>query len=110
MRGDLALAGKDRARRFELQIPLRYRVNGGSHWRRGIIKNISSSGVLFQGEDWTEPSTPVEISFVLPNKMPGEGAAEVVCRGTVMRSERSGNDADGSLFATTISSYRFVRP
>ena len=104
------MAGKERARRFALQIPLRYRANGDSHWHRGFIKNISSSGVLFQGEDWTEPSTPVEISFVLPNKMPGEEPAEVVCRGTVTRSERFRNDVDQSLFATTISSYRFVRP
>ena len=104
------MASKERARRFELQIPLRYRANGDSQWRRGTMKNISSSGVLFQGEVWTEPSTPVEISFVLPKKILGEEAAEVVCRGTVMRSLRLANGVDRSLFASTISSYRFVRP
>ena len=106
----MALPGKERARRFELQIPLRYRANGDSQWHRGIMKNISSSGVLFQGEDRTGPNTPVEISFVLPKRILGEEAAEVVCRGTVTRSQPSAESDDLSLLATTISSYRFVRP
>jgi hypothetical protein len=49
-RGDVPLAGKEAAQRFELQIPLRYRVNGDSKWRRGVTKNIGCSGVLFRGE------------------------------------------------------------
>ncbi len=42
-RGDLRLAGKEGARRFELQIPLRYRVNGDSKWRRRVMKDIGCS-------------------------------------------------------------------
>ncbi len=42
-RGDVPLAGKGGGQRFELQIPLRYRVNGDSKWRRGVTKNIGCS-------------------------------------------------------------------
>jgi len=104
------VAEKGRARRFALQIALRYRGNGEARWHRGVTRNISYSGVLFDGEDWTQPQTPVELSLALPANITGGWAAEVVCRGTVMRSERGGNDGDGSLIATSISHYRFVRP
>lgn len=104
------MADKWRARRFELQIALRYRANGESHWHRGVTRNISYSGVLFHGEGWTEPRTPLEISLALPKDMTGKWSAEVVCRGTVMRSERHGSEGGGSLIATSISHYRFVRP
>jgi hypothetical protein len=63
-RGDAPLAGKERAQRFELQTPLRYRVNGASKWRRGVTKRIGCSGVLFRGGDLAELGSPVEISLI----------------------------------------------
>jgi len=108
--GDVAVADKGRARRFELQIVLRYRANGEGHWHRGITKNISYSGVLFHGEEWTEPRTPLELSLALPKESTGGWAAEVVCQGMVTRSEQRGSDGGGALIATRISHYRFVRP
>jgi hypothetical protein len=107
----IAVGDKARARRFELQIPLRYRADGEGDWHWGTTRNISRSGVLLQGEDWAEPRTPLEMTLLLPKEIIGlEYAAEVVCRGTVTRSERRGNDGGGSLIATRISHYRFVRP
>ena len=105
----VALVDKARARRFEMQIPLRYRVDGESHWHNGTTRNISRSGVLFQGEDWAEPHAPFEMTLLLPDEMGVDRPAEVVCRGTVMRSEWGGNDADGPLIAIKISHYRLVR-
>jgi len=63
------LAGKEGGQRFELQIPLRYRVNGDSKWRRGVTKNIGCSGVLFRGEDLAEPGSPVEIRLLILNEV-----------------------------------------
>lgn len=108
--GGISVTDKRRARRFELQSALRYRTNGDGHWSKGITRNISYSGVLFHGEDWTEPGTHLEMSLVLPRGISGEWVAEVVCRGTVMRAERSGSDEGGPLIASRISHYRFVRP
>lgn len=101
---------RERARRLELQIALRYRADGEGNWHRGITRNISRSGMLFHGEGWSEPSTPLEMSLVLPREITGEWAAEVVCRGMVTRSERPGNDGGGAIIATRMSDYRLVRP
>ena len=109
-RGGVSLAGKVRAQRFKLHIPLRYRVNRESEWRKGVTTNISCSGMLFRGEDLAEPGTPIEIRLVLPSEMTKQRAAEVVCRGTVMRTERPGSNSDAPIVATRISYYRFVRP
>src|SRR5208283_320000 len=73
-----SVADKGRARRFELQIALRYRANGEGRWHRGVTRNISYSGVLFHGEDWAEPRTPLEICLALPKDVRGGWSAEVV--------------------------------
>lgn len=104
------MAEKTRAQRFKLQIALRYRANGDGHWRKGMTRNISWSGVLFRGENWADPSNPLEISLVLPKERTRESAAEVVCQATVMRSERCASDGGGAIIAIRISRYRFVRP
>jgi hypothetical protein len=105
-----SLAGKVRAQRFRLQIPLRYRVNRDSEWRRGVTTNISYTGMLFRGEGLAEPGTPIEIRLVLPCEMTKQRAAEVVCRGTVTRAERPKGNGDAPIVATRILHYRFVRP
>jgi hypothetical protein len=108
--GGAAVGDKARAQRFELQIPLRYRADGEGNWHRGTTKNISRSGVLFQAEDWAEPRTRLEMTLLLPREIGVERAAEVVCRGTVTRSERRGSEGGSPLIATRISHYRLVRP
>src|SRR5208282_4168343 len=108
--GSVAVAEKARAQRFELSIALRYRVNGDTQWRKGTTRNISCSGVLFQGENWADPSTPLEISLVLPKESTGGSAAEVVCQATVTRSEPCASNGRGTIIAIKISRYRFVRP
>jgi hypothetical protein len=103
------LSTKDRAQRFGIQINLRYRLSGESKWWKGTTENISRSGVLFRGEEFAEPSTPLEMSFVLPAEIFGVRPAEVVCKGTVVRSERPENAGAFPALASTISHYRFVR-
>ena len=107
--GGNAVGDKARAQRFELQIPLRYRAGDEDDWHRGTTRNISRSGVLFQGEDCAEPRTSLEMTLQLPKETGVERAAEVVCRGTVTRSERCGSEG-GPLIAFRISHYRLVRP
>jgi hypothetical protein len=106
----VAVVVRARAQRFEIRIPLRYRGNGDTHWRKGMTRNISCSGVLFQGEFWAGPSTSLEISLVLPKESTGASAAQVVCQATVTRSERCASNGGGAIIAIRISRYRFVRP
>ena len=104
------MSTKNRAQRFGIQIHLRYRLSGDSKWWKGTTENISRSGVLFRGEEFAEPNTPVELSFVLPKEIFGGRAAEVVCRGIVVWSERSRDEGAFPTLASTISHYRFIRP
>ena len=108
-RDGAAPSEKMRAQRFELHIPLRYRADSGVDWHQGTTKNISRSGVLFQSEDWAEPRSRLEITLRLPRENGIERAAEVVCRGTVTRSEQNGSEEGGHLIAISISHYRLVR-
>ena len=101
---------KTRAQRFGIQMPLRYRLSGESKWRKGTIENISRSGVLFRGEEFAKPNTPLEMSLVLPEGIFGVRSAKVVCRGVVVRSERPKGAGAFPALATTISHYRFIRP
>src|SRR5215472_5620357 len=80
-----ALNSKERARRFSLRMPMRYRLNGQRRWWKGTTNNVSRSGVLFQGELAAVPNTAVEISMALPVGIFGSGVTEVVCKGTVVR-------------------------
>ncbi len=100
---------KERAERFALQTPLRYRVRGQLNWHHGSIENISRSGVLFRGHDLVRPDTPVEMRFVLPISLPDEPAAEVICSGLVVRIVEPSDTATGPAFAATISDYHLVR-
>jgi len=109
-RGVVTLRDKTRAQRFELQLPLRYRTEGDGGWHTGTTRNISRSGVLFYGDDWAEPSTRLEMTLLLPRETGVDRAAEVLCRGTVTRSERRGIEEGGPLIAIRISHYRLVRP
>jgi CheY-like chemotaxis protein len=75
-----------RARRFNLQLPLRYRLLGEKSWRAGTTENISRSGLLFQAQEMLTPQVQLEISLVLPAEIAGLAATEVICRGEVVRA------------------------
>ena len=75
-----------RATRFDLHLPLKYRLVGESGWREGTTENISRSGMLFQAEESIAPNAQLEINLVLPAEIAGLAAAEVVCRGEVVRT------------------------
>ncbi len=79
-----------RATRFDLHLPLKYRLLGESGWREGTTENISRSGMLFQAEEFITPNAQLEINLVLPAEIAGLAAAEVMCRGEVVRTVESG--------------------
>ncbi len=79
-----------RARRFNLHLPLRYRLIGEESWREGTTENISRSGLLFRAEEALQPAAKLEINLVLPPEIAGLAATEVVCRGEVVRSIEGG--------------------
>jgi two-component system, cell cycle sensor histidine kinase and response regulator CckA len=80
------LSTVSRAKRFNLHIPLKYRLVGERAWGKATTENISRSGVLFRAERVIRPPAQLEINLVLPEEISGLSTAEVICRGEVVRT------------------------
>lgn len=52
-----------RALRHELNIPLRYRLEGQQDWSNGEAINMSESGLLFTSDQLLEIDARVQITF-----------------------------------------------
>ena len=96
-----------RATRFDLHLPLKYRLVGESGWREGTTENISRSGMLFQAEEPIAPNAQLEINLVLPAEIAGLAAAEVVCRGEVVRTVNRETGTVSPTLAAKILQYHF---
>jgi hypothetical protein len=99
-----------RAPRFPLHLVLRYRRIGEDTWRQAQTENISRSGVLFRTEDPFEVNTPVELSMVLATGVVRRDAAEVLCRGRVVRTVAPTENAEAPGSAVAIEDYAFHPP
>jgi CheY-like chemotaxis protein len=114
MRGQVAERGPTssripsfRAQRFNLSLPLRYRLLGEHDWRLGTTENISRSGLLFRADEMLQPSVQLEINLVLPAEIAGLSAAEVICRGEIVRSVKPENAGIQPALAAKILQYHF---
>jgi hypothetical protein len=96
-----------RAQRFRLNLPLRYRIAGQPAWRKGTTRDISRSGLLFDGEEALKPTDRVEINLVLPVEIGGLSATEVFCKGEVVRSIDSPESTAAPALAAKILQYHF---
>jgi PAS domain S-box-containing protein len=96
-----------RATRFDLHLPLKYRLVGESGWREGKTENISRSGMLFQAEEPIAPNAQLEINLVLPAEIAGLAAAEVVCRGEIVRTVNRESGTVSPTLAAKILQYHF---
>ena len=96
-----------RAQRFNLHLPLKYRMLGEDGWHRGTTENISRSGLLFQAEDPIPATAQLEINLVLPAEIAGLAAAEVVCRGEIVRMIEPESSTVHPSLAAKILQYHF---
>ena len=96
-----------RAKRFNLQLPLKYRQLGENDWRAGTTENISRSGMLFRAPESLAPNAQLEINIVLPAEIAGLASAEVVCRGEVVRTVEGDKQAVHPALAAKIIQYHF---
>jgi hypothetical protein len=96
----------NRATRYDLEFPVRYRPLGALKWRQGKTTNISRSGVLFWPEEGDEAiGTGSMLEVMLTLAPEGQAAkVEVLCRGPVVRCE-SGEERAAAL-AVRIARYR----
>jgi hypothetical protein len=98
-----------RAPRFAIRARVLYRETGQTNWCEGKIENISRSGLLFRADHYLAPKTSIEIRFVLPVEVSSEAAAEVICRGAIVRAVTPANGQPSYVLAATIADYCFVR-
>jgi len=96
----------ERAFRFALELPLRYRSKGERRWHEGRTANISRSGVLFWTDDVLDVDTRLEMRLELPV---GPHPPAVICRGHVVRTVVPQGRWARPGYAATIGAYRFVR-
>src|SRR5713101_6696752 len=101
------LTSASRAQRFNLQLPLKYRLLGESAWRNGTTENISRSGMLFRAEETIQPNAQLEINLVLPAEIAGLSTAEVICHGEVVRTVELEQPIVGPALAARILRYQF---
>jgi hypothetical protein len=99
-----------RAPRYTLHLLLRYRRIGEAGWHHGQTQNISRSGVFFRTDDPIEVNAPVELSVVLATSPVAREAAEVHCRGRVVRTVAPWENDGVPGSAVVIEDYAFLPP
>ena len=73
----------DRAQRFQITLPLRFRKSGVPHWIDAQIVNISRTGILFRTEETMPAASVLDIRVDFPTH------ASLECQCTVVRTEKS---------------------
>lgn len=96
----------NRAHRYPVAAPFRYRAIGETEWRAGKVVNVSSTGVLFSAEATVRPGMAIEMCFSLPPAKANAGGAQVISSGFVVRTDDS---ADGPQLAARFHHYVMAR-
>ena len=74
----------ERAQRYAIALPMRYRLVGEETWAAGTTVDISRSGVLFEGERSVDREAATELVLTMPVDV--ADGARVVARGVVVRA------------------------
>ena len=99
---------KPRARRFDMKLPLRFRVLPAEVWHQGELENISRSGVLFRAGVPLDVADRIELAFSLAEVNADSALATVVCEARVARTQSPDSASQPPVFAATITRYRLV--
>ncbi len=88
---------RERATRYALQCPLRFRTFGAIDWYDGRLRNMSESGLLFVDHARLADRADLEITI----DWPPPGIGSVWCAAVVVRRE-----AETASVGARISEYR----
>jgi len=66
-------------------------ANGGAHGISGTTRDVSANGTFFYCEVAPEVGSAIELVLALPPEAAGGHAAQVLCRGRVVRVEATGD-------------------
>ena len=99
----------DRARRFALHLQVYFRQPHSTTWLEGTTENISYTGVLLRSTHPLDPQTLVELRLQLAIGSKPNPAAEIRCKGAVVRVEQRDGPETPIALAVAIRDYRIVR-
>ena len=97
-----------RATRFAIPMPLRYREPGETAWHGGKVENISRTGVLFTVDKPMDVSAQVELTFQLPVELSGATPGQVFCVGQVVRTVMPASTDRPPAMAAQILNYKLM--
>ena len=98
-----------RAQRFEIKVPVRYREQNQEKWHEGRTENISQSGLLFRAPEPLGADTLIELNFALPDAKEGEPGAQVLCDGKTIRTILPATSDEAPGVAVKILNYKLKR-
>jgi hypothetical protein len=98
---------QQRAIRFPLPLPLRYRISQASDWLSGRTENISGSGLVFAADrEWP---LGTEIEFLIALEADGGSyPSEVRARGQIVRILAPVSQSAGAAMAVKFARYEVV--
>jgi hypothetical protein len=99
----------ERARRFELHLPVYFRQPHTPTWLEGETENISYTGVLFRSSCGMALETALELRLQLAVGGERNHGAEIRCKGPVVRVEQRIASETSIALAVAIRDYRIVR-
>jgi hypothetical protein len=96
-----------RAQRLSLQTQVRYRTKGLGLWRKGIVENLSQSGIFFHGPMHLPEYALVEMVFEMPEEISGQKHRTVLCQCRILRRDEV-SDCGTVALAASILDYTFL--
>jgi hypothetical protein len=97
-----------RAKRFALQFPVYFREPDSPDWMEGMTENISYTGLLFRSASPLAPETMLELRLKFAKGSKRKQAAEIRCKGKVVRQEQRFVPETPIALAVAIRDYRIV--
>jgi hypothetical protein len=98
-----------RAQRFPIRAVMHYRIIGENRWYVGSVENMSSTGVLFRGEQVVHVNSSIEVAVNMSRNVADERGSKLVSLGNVVRVSPADSGLGSAVMAAALSRLRILR-
>jgi hypothetical protein len=105
---DLQVNGTQEAIRFQVGLPMRFRIFGEKVWREGWVETMSVTEILFRSSREVAASQGMEIRIALPSPQSGAHGGIIVGKARVLRCFAMPEMQAQNLIVASISSPRLL--
>lgn len=95
----------DRFKRYDLNVPVKFRAPGEQHWHPAALRNVSGSGALVIGDDHLAVGAEVELWMLM--RASRKGACDIVCPSVVVRCDNADQGQAPVGIAMKFRKYKF---